>query len=314
MTIDEALEMVRQTEECWIVFNSEKGEVLSVEENHPDETHQDMFAHLATLSRFNQPVMTRFFTSAEVTRKVLESQQSESERVRTRTRVLTEWSQAPTEKLLGILERGQYDYPMNKDFDSTIIVNLLWELRRDELTLPARERLRILLSRAALCEAARNKLRIYLAALSDDERQLKAIWTGVEPGRDGWSDGFALMDALAHVATEDQEIIGDMLAIFDTGMPFGGKFDTMIALGKIGPIAGPRAAATIRRTVHDSQPWIIAARDRVLERLVSVEDAWTMCGACCYGRVSEAERFGAQACPACLGLGFRPVPDAKSCV
>ena len=153
MTIDEALEMVRQTEECWIVFNSEKGEVLSVEENHPDETHQDMFAHLATLSRFNQPVMTRFFTSAEVTRKVLESQQSESERVRTRTRVLTEWSQAPTEKLLGILER-----------------------------------------------------------------------------------------------------------------------------------------------------------------LVSVEDAWTMCGACCYGRVSEAERFGAQACPACLGLGFRPVPDAKSCV
>jgi hypothetical protein len=314
MTIDEALEIVRQTESCWIVFNSETGEVLSVAGDRPEETAQDMAAHLGTLSSFNQPVKTRHFKSAGVTREVLERERGESERVRTRVRVLTGWSKATTEELLQVLERGQYDYPMNKDFDSRVIVDDLWELRRDELTLPARERLNALLSRAVLCEAARNKLRIYLAALNGDEAQLKAIWTGAEPGRDCLSDCCALMDAFAFVGLKSQEINGDMLAIIESDMFFGVKYDTMIALGKIGPTAGPRAAELIRRTIHDSQPWVIAARDRVLERLVTAEDGWTVCGECCHGRVPNAKGHGSLACPACFGLGFRHVgvPETSS--
>ena len=307
MTIDEALEIVRRTDGCWIVFNSDTGEVLSVAGDRPEATAQDMAAHLGTLSGFNQPVKTRHYKSAGVTREVLEREQGESERVRTRVRVLTEWSRAPTEELLQLLERGRYDYPMNKDFDSRVIVDDLWELRRDELTLPARERLSALLTSAVLCEAARNKLRIYLAALGGDEEQLKAIWTGAEPGRDCLSDACALMDAFAYIGTKDQEIIGDMLAILEADMFFGVKYDTMIVLGKIGPDAGPRADAIIRRTVYDSQPWVIAARDRVLERLAAAANAWTVCGECCHGRVPDVEGHGALACPTCLGLGFRPV-------
>ena len=88
-------------------------------------------------------------------------------------------------------------------------------------------------------------------------------------------------------------------------MPFGLKFDMMVSLGKIGPAAGERAAAVIRRTVYDSQASVIAVRDRVLERVVSSEDAWTVCGDCCYGQIHNTEGHGMKRCSVCLGLGYR---------
>ena len=306
MTIDEALEIVSQTEGCWVVFNSETGEVLSVAGDSPDETAQDRFAHLGTLSTFNQPVKTRYFQSAGVTREVLQREQGESVRVRTRVRVLTEWSKATTEELLQVLERGQYDDPMSKDFDSRVIVDHLWELHRDDLTDSVQERFKALLGSTLLCGAAVNKLNIYSAALSGDEERLKAIWMGTESGRGCWADAFALMDALAYVHTQDQAVIADIVKVLDTDMPFGGKYDTMIALGKIGPVAGTSAVDLIRKAIHDSQPWVIAARDRVLARLESSEDARTRCDGCCYGRCHDEEGHGERACSLCLGIGYLP--------
>lgn len=307
MTIDEALKLIRQTEGCWVVFNSETGEVLSVVSDGPDETVQDRLVHLNTLSSYNQPVKTRHFQSATVTRQALDREKGESDRISTRVRVITQWSEATTEQLLQVLERGHYDYPMNKDFDSRVIVDHLWELHRGELDLAARKGLAALTSSAAPCESARKNLRSYVAALNFDEEHLKAIWTGALPGRDSWADALTLMDAFAHVRTKNQEIISDMLHFFDLSMPFGLKFDTMVSLGKIGPTAGERAATVIRRTVYDSETSVIAVRDRVLERVVSSEVEWIMCSACCYGSIRKGEGHGPNRCSVCLGLGYRHV-------
>ncbi len=226
-------------------------------------------------------------------------------------RVLTEWSKATTAELLQVLERGQYDCPMKMDFDSRIILDHLWEVHRDELIPTTRERLTALLAKEVLCRAAVDKLRIYLAALKGDEERLKAIWTRAEPGRDCWADAFSLMDGFAYVRTHDQEVIGDMVSVFETDLPFGGKYDTMIALGKIGPAAGIRATDTIRKTIHDSQPWVIAARDRVLARLESAADTWASCDRCCYGRVHDNDGHGERSCPLCLGIGYLPTDPKR---
>jgi len=309
MTIDEALGIVKQTELCWIVFSAETGNVLSVDGVLSDETMANKFEHLGNLSGFGQPVMTRRFKSSSVTREILEKHQTEAEQRKIRVHVLTEWSMATTEQLARILEHGQYDAPMQRDFDSKIIVDNLWELHRDELTPVLRERLEKLLTSDVLCFAAQTKLCIYLTALNGDEQKLKAIWIGAEPGRNCWDDAVALMDALAYVRTTDQEIIGDMLKIFDTDFPFGGKLSTMIALGKIGPAAGSRVADKIRSTVYDSHPALVAVRDRVLERLESEEGEWLVCGDCCYGQVRNQTGFGAKPCPKCLGIGWRSINE-----
>ncbi|MEO7717823.1 MAG: hypothetical protein ABIY70_16610 [Capsulimonas sp.] len=40
MTTDEALDLVRQTEKCWIIFDSSTGEVLDVIAEDPDKSGQ----------------------------------------------------------------------------------------------------------------------------------------------------------------------------------------------------------------------------------------------------------------------------------
>ena len=114
------------------------------------------------------------------------------------------------------------------------------------------------------------------------------------------------MDSMAHVRTHNPEVIGDMLAILETDMMFGVKYDIMITFGKIGPRAGLETANIIRKTIYDSQSWVVAARDRVLERLTASEEEWELCNNCCYGRVHNEESHGARACPICLGLGYQP--------
>ncbi|MEO7717822.1 MAG: hypothetical protein ABIY70_16605 [Capsulimonas sp.] len=155
-----------------------------------------------------------------------------------------------------------------------VIVGHLWKLHRDELASIPRERLAKLLSDDVLGEHASNHLRFCLASFDGDEEYLKAVWTKKAPGHKTWGDAYALMDAFAHVRTKDQAIVGDIIDIFDTEEQFGCKLKAMISLGKIGPVAGTRASATIRRVVYDSEPQIIAIRDRVLERLESDEDGW----------------------------------------
>jgi len=82
--------------------------------------------------------------------------------------------------------------------------------------------------------------------------------------------------------------------------------------GHIG--ATPLMVAAFCRTINDRQPWLIAARDRVLEWMVSTQDAWTVCGERCHRRGLDAEEHGARTCPACLRIGYRHVrvPDTTS--
>jgi hypothetical protein len=84
------------------------------------------------------------------------------------------------EELLQILESGEYRPPMQKDFDSTIIVDHLWEVHRDEFDAATRLRLGALVGSPVLCASASRHLEVYLLALA-----------GIEPrfGRSGVGGG-----------------------------------------------------------------------------------------------------------------------------
>lgn len=309
MTIEEALDRVRRTQACWIVWNAATGEILSVTGTDPNASPEELFLHLQGLDSFGVPVRTRHFESKKVTRRVLEQERQETDRVRTRVCVLTSWSRVPVEELLQLLERGDYWPPMQKDFDSRIIVDHLWELHRDELLEPAQVRLRALVGSALLCPSASRNLEAYLLALAGDEDTLRAIWRGERPGRTCYADVFVLMDCFAHLGIRDGSIIDDIIGIVEEPGMFGPRREAMMTLGKLGAVAGKRAATVIRDSIYDSTLEIAAQRDRVLERIESEEALWARCGACCYGRVHSVESHGARTCPECLGLGHLPGPQ-----
>jgi len=305
MTIDEALEIASGTEKCWIVWNTDTGEILSVEEVQSGAGSGVLEPRIQGLSRFPVPVKSRYLESRNVTRELLERERDNTFRVKARTRILTDWYHAPVEALVRILERGEYSPPMQRDYDSGILVAHLWEAHRDESTEGIRARLRVLVGTPALCEAATRQLEIQLLALAGDHAALRAIWRGERPGRTCFADQFLLMDCFAYLRTTDPEVINDFTNVVERSEMFGPRRDAMLALGKLGPVAGPQAARVIRASIHDSSPELVAVRERVLQRLEGADD-WERCGACCYGQVHWPESHGMLACPGCLGLGYLP--------
>jgi hypothetical protein len=194
---------------------------------------------------------------------------------------------------------------MQMDYDSQIIVDHLWELHRPELVGEAQLRLAALVGTEVLCASASRHLEAYLLALAGDEATLKEIWSGKRPGMACAGDRFVLMDCFAHVHTQDQGIIDDIIAAVKRPGMFGPRREAMRTLGRLGAAAGSRAAAAIRNCIHDSSPGVTAERDRVLQRIETVATDWVRCGACCFGRVHRADSHGTGSCHRCLGLGYQ---------
>lgn len=302
MTIDEALIEIKKSPHCWIAWREDTGEILSVTNFAERTTPQEMMQCLQSLKALGLSVEGRFLESSTVTRETLVKDAAQSAVARSRIEILTEWSKAPVGNLITFLERGEYASPMGPR-DGRVIVEHLWELHRDEVTSEIRDRLRYWIGTANLHPGTTDRLIVFLAALDYDEARLKAIWTGALPGRNCWAMTIYLMEAFAYVRSSDKEVIDDFIAVFDMETPFQCKFETMLNLGRMGQIA---AAATdiIRARVYDSELYITAARDRVLERLTTSDREWERCPHCCYGRVHGDRLFGVGSCRECVGTGY----------
>jgi hypothetical protein len=303
MTIDEALLKIQETQRCFVVWNSETGEILSVSrmKEHPDG--KELLSHLQDIGTFGSPVKARYFESSKVTRQVLEKEQAETERVKTRVRVLTQWAAAPSADLLRVLEAGAYSYPMARDNDSRVIVDHLWRVHRDELTEHTQMRLSAPLGTSALSGQASQNLEVYLLALCGDEQTLLNRWN---PGQlANLPEKVTMMECFAHTNTRNKAVIDDLIRIVETDrFLFHPRGQAMTTLGKLNAARETRAADAIRASVHDSTPEIIAARDRVLARLNSSGTEWTRCPECSYGWIHSSSGPVESPCPACFGLGL----------
>lgn len=84
---------------------------------------------------------------------------------------------------------------------------------------------------------------------------------------------------------------------------FGPRYEAMLALGKIGAPAGPRAVQGIRATVHDRDEALVEVRERVVARIETPLDAWLGCPRCYWGHVPGRAWSDTGPCSSCLGLG-----------
>jgi len=301
MTLDEAMAKIGQTDRCWLVWNSTTGEILDVVEINALADRKKVFSNLTELGQYNVPVATRMLESSKTTRVVLEELQAEANRVATRIRILTEWYAAPVDRLVTILERVEYAYPMKRDYDSRVIVDHLWELHRDELTDTVRRSLRTLVGSAALSSQASRNLDAYLLALENNHEPLVTLWKARHSEN---SDLFVLMDCLAQAEIADPSVINDLISVVETpAFMFEARRRAMMTLGRLDAARGTRAAEVIRKVVYDSTPQIIALRKRVLERLETQGAEWQHCTNCCYGHIHDPSTFRERPCPHCLGLG-----------
>jgi hypothetical protein len=303
MTIEEALLKIRETQRCWVVWNQWTGEILSVSEVSPQADGKEVFSsHVARLGQYGCPVKARELDSAKVTRQSLEEERAETERVKTRGLILTSWAAASSEELLRILESGEYSYPMNRDYDSGIIVDHLWELHRDELTQHVQQRLRSLIGSSVLSEEASRNLEAYLFALAGDEQELLDLWDSRRTA--SLARIFVLMQCFAHTNKCNQAVIDYLIDMVEEDAPFGIRYDAMMMLGRLDAARGTRAADVIRASIYDSSPWVVAARNHVLARLETDASQWMRCKECCHGLVHDPRSCCGVSCPHCFGLGF----------
>ena len=306
MTIKQALDYisVSQAHHTWIVWDIQTGEIVQVNQYDHVPTPTDEIERAMALQDDQIGV---FLESAGIDDKLLERLAHDLVRFGPRDTVLFAWSRSTVSELVAMLILDRYRDPMTKR-DARLIVDHLWQLHRDDLTLPVRNAFYESIRKGYWDTAALRKARIYLAALEYDEKRLKAIWTGVIQGQVTWSERFALMEAFAYVQTSDHDIVSDMLQAFSMDVPFSAKFETMMNLGRIGETSGDESAEAIRRCIYDSSDVIVAFREQVVRRVTSSSYDWVMCGCCCYGRVHHASSFHAQLCSECLGIGFVSIP------
>jgi hypothetical protein len=300
MTIDDALEAIKGSGWCFIVWDERTGEIARVEafdEPPSPEEHDDS---LRRLSELKIPPISRFVPTIKADHQFLVAQANELKWCSARQSIFCKWSNMSVDELLTLLENAEYDWPATPR-DAYIIAEHLWKVHRDELAASL-ERLEVLSRSARLDINAKRKFTTYLPALLRDEAAVARIWKREIPGRSTWEDTVALMEAFAYLGNPDQAIITDMLAIFDNALPFFRKHETMLKLGAMGSVAGARTAEVIRNRVYDSQADVINARDRVLDRITSGDEMWTRCPICSYGYVHGLRGCDAH-CKRCLGIG-----------
>ena len=226
-------------------------------------------------------------------------------RVEIRSRTLAQWSLASVVELLTILEGSLYVPPMKRDHDSQFIVDHLWRLHRNELTEPVLRRLRLLVGTNVLSERAIWDLSAYLLAFEGERTKLQALWESRHVARRSFADMFVLMDCFVHLQIDDPKVIEELIQMVEKpAFMFEPRRVAMMTLGSLSAVRETRAAEVIRRVVFDSEPYITAGRDRVLEFLETPAIEWATCSRCCYGRVQKPDSHGTKPCPDCVGIGW----------
>jgi hypothetical protein len=344
MSIDEALAVIAGTRHCWVVWRADTGEPVSVTGFADYPTTAETVACLQSLTRdFAFPVKGRLLTSAEVTRRTLEVEIREAARKEARVAIFNQFANESTERLIEIVETDDYPAPMDRFHGRHFIVERLFWCRRNELSAAFRGRLRRVVEsvlptpapvpppfirggpEARPASAGRmlprggkvdaidweqrdrgglRRLAYYLTVLEADTDRLIALWRSEHPVL---QDTLILMECLGYLRVRDRSVIEDLIRIVEKPGFFEPRYRAMITLGQIGEAAGARAVEVIRAAIYDSSDQVTAARERVCERILSPDAAWTACSRCDHGVVSGVGHSGIpelQLCGVCPGLGF----------
>ncbi|HET6246765.1 MAG TPA: hypothetical protein VFE47_03625 [Tepidisphaeraceae bacterium] len=260
MTIEEAIRVANRFAECFVVWRTDTGEIVSVEaagsSKQPDPNrNMKLLSEMGSKGTF--PTKGRFLPVAMVTRELLQHEADECTRLNRRSLIFNQWSAWPPARLIEILERREFERPFVDTGDAHIILDHMFDLQADELIAqPALlERFRALSRPGLLDERAGLRLAIGLAVLDNVPARLKAMYRGKVFRSNLWD----FIDAFGDVRTEDPEIIAELIDVVERSVMFGPRRHAMMALGKIGPAAGSRAVDALRTHIFDSSPEVTSS-------------------------------------------------------
>ena len=235
MTVDEALAAARKTNRCLVFWDSTTGESVEVLGVEPQADHANISSLAqAVFQRHESTFSHNVFNSAVITRETLQRHQSDAIRLTRRTKTLRHWSTADADELLDILEKGAYPPYMGKDYDSTILVDHLWTLHRDELTAQRQQKIRSLIDSEMLSRTASFHCNAYCLAFGGESDNLSEMWRSESDLWRSFDGLLVLMERFCHIQTEDLGIIHALNGMIEQpSWLFQARFKAMITAGSL---------------------------------------------------------------------------------
>ena len=313
LTNDQALEIIKQHNECYVVWATDKNVIVAVHPIPANATAEDRFTALEAMSTdYNGPTKGRFLSAASTTLQTLIDESKETDRIAARVEIFNSWKNCSIDQLIDIVVKAEFSEPMDVFHGTSHLAERLYKIHGPFLATHQINRLDGF-ARSTISHPEQQKgheeLQCFLCVLTRDATRLKGIWQEHNSPHAGWLSWSAFVDAAGDLPTADNDIIAQLITVVEKSIMFGPRYEAMVGLGKIGSKSGEEAAKTILDAIYDSSQHVAAVRDRVVRRIRTRSSDWSACPACYHGYVDgEAYQIpSVQACKECLGIGCVPI-------
>ena len=291
MDLEEALQVIRSSghRACLVVWS--RNEIVAVREASAPFDEADGLC------------VGRFVDPTTVSLETLRAQQEETrlDELETveRARARQAWQDAPIGELLDLLEAEKGVR------DAGFILDTLYYARSATLRPAHIERLNVVADdqsfRLGWMAAAR--LEGYLTVLEGRPSRFFRYWDSLRL-KGSRTVRFEIMTAAGDLQIDRADVLKYLVGHVAQGIMFQPRFDSMLALGKIGPRAGEAAAAAIEQHIYESSDLVASIRRLAIARIRSTSDDWIRCDTCVRGWVLDTAHrvpYFAQ-CSRCFGL------------
>ncbi len=148
MTIDEALTIIKQSKECFIVWRTDTGEIVKVNSLGMEVTPESFVQHLSEMTadvdvkKTDKTIQhaSQFRNSDKVDKEYLEKQRDDFLSLNLRVKILNQWMEQSVNELILILETKNFPFPTDEE-DIYILLERLFDFHWQELGMSELKRL-----------------------------------------------------------------------------------------------------------------------------------------------------------------------------
>jgi hypothetical protein len=192
LTNEEALRLIKQCDECFVVWATDRNVVVAVHPLPNNATGKDRLQAMESFGTdYEGPTMGRFFTSKNVTLQMLRDVQASTSRVARRVEIFNSWNRYTVDELIDVVIKRRFFEPMDEYHGSRHIVERLYKIHSPWLTESQLTRLERFAYSAAVAReqrSAQRDLQCYLIVLRNQPERLRCSGNGIiTPSLSSWA-------------------------------------------------------------------------------------------------------------------------------